>query len=135
MQHLKFSLQFRQILPRRVPRRQDTTRHLSSLRNLFYANAGRLVEDVRTLATTAPDPLRLFVLDGSEIHSLDWTSAEALRKCIELVHGAGAQFTVARLPHEARDLLDYHGITEALGGEAGYIDTVTRALLEFQGRD
>ena len=103
--------------------------------NLFYANAGRLVEDVRTLVTTAPDPVRLFVLDGSEIHSLDWTSAEALRKCIEVVHGAGAQFQVARLPQEARALLDYHRITEALGGEAGYIDTVSSALQEFRGRE
>ena len=100
--------------------------------NLFYANSARLVEDVRTLMAGAPEPVRLFVLDGSEIHSVDWTSAEALRKCVQIVHDAGAQFEIARLPDEARVLLDYHGVTEELGGPQGYTDTVRHALGRFR---
>jgi high affinity sulfate transporter 1 len=96
--------------------------------NLFYANSSRLVSDVRELLVSPPDPVRLFVLDGSEIHSIDWTSAEALRKCVQMVHEAGARFEIARLPQEARSLLDFHGITAEIGGDAGYSDTVRHAL-------
>jgi MFS superfamily sulfate permease-like transporter len=99
--------------------------------NLFYANSARLVADVRELLAGAPDPVRLFVLDASEVHSVDWTSAEALRKCVQMAHEAGATFQVARLPEEARALLDYHGISDEIGGEAGYADTVRHALKGF----
>jgi SulP family sulfate permease len=99
--------------------------------NLFYANSARMVEDVRTLVADAPDPLRLFALDGSEIHSVDWTSAEALRKCIQLVGEVGAEFEIVALPDEARTLLDYYGITEALGGDAAYVGTVGEVLRGF----
>ena len=51
-----------------------------------------------------PDPVRLFVLDASEIHRADWTSAESLRKAISIVHEAGAEFQIARLPAEARPI-------------------------------
>jgi sulfate permease, SulP family len=103
--------------------------------NPFYANSARMVEDVRTLVATAPEPVRLFVLDGSEIHSVDWTSAEALRKCIEIVGDAGARFRIAGLPDEARALLDYHGITDLLAGDAAYLRTVGSALRSFEGPD
>jgi hypothetical protein len=58
---------------------------------------------------------------------VDWTSAEALRKAIMMVHDRGARFLVARLPHEARAIFDYHGITDLIG-EDDYIDTVRKAL-------
>jgi MFS superfamily sulfate permease-like transporter len=58
--------------------------------NMLYANSSRLFSDVRELLVSPPDPVRLFVLDGSEIHSLDWTSAKALRECVHMAHEAGA---------------------------------------------
>lgn len=99
--------------------------------NLFYANSPRLVEDVRLLMETAPDPVRIFVLDASEIHSIDWTSAESLKKVIEIVQHHDAQFMIARLPSETRPLLDYHGITDMIGEDA-YLDTVRKALKHFK---
>ncbi len=99
--------------------------------NLFYANAPRLVEDVRTLVNSAPDPLRIFVLDASEIHTVDWTSAEALRKVIANVQRHDARFMIARLPDETRSVMDYYGVTEMIG-EDGYLDTVRKALKFFK---
>jgi high affinity sulfate transporter 1 len=95
--------------------------------NLFYANAPRLVEDVRLLVSTSPNPLQYFVLDASEIHRADWTSAEALRKVIVSVQATGARFMIARLPDESRQVLDYYGITDLIGDDA-YLDTVRHAL-------
>jgi len=102
--------------------------------NLYFANAGRLVDDVRGLVEGAPSPVRLFVLDASEIHSVDWTSAEALLKAISIVHEAGAEFQIARLPAEARTTLQYHGISATLGPD-GYIDTVRKALKKFKAAE
>lgn len=59
--------------------------------NLYYANAPRLVEDVRILMQSDREPVRLFVLDGAEIHAMDWTSAEAIRKVIQIVHQPGGR--------------------------------------------
>ncbi len=95
---------------------------------LFYANSARLVEDVRTLVAESAGPVRLFVLDASDIHDVDWTSAEAVRKSIEIVHGAGAEFVFARTNDQARADLDHHGITALVGGSAGYHETVLIAL-------
>ncbi len=96
--------------------------------NLFYANSARLVDDVRTLILSAKPSVQLFVLDGSEIHTVDWTSAEAVRKAIQLVQDAGAVFAFARVPDEARAQLDYHGVSELLGGDAGYFPTALVAM-------
>lgn len=98
--------------------------------NLFYANSSRLVADVRMLMRSAPDPVRMFVLDGSEIQSVDWTSAEALGKVIQIVQSAGARFEIARIPQDARDLLDFYRITDLIGAD-GYVDTVRHALKRF----
>lgn len=99
--------------------------------NLFYANSARLVEDVRLLVQTAPEPLRLFVLDGSAIHGVDWTSAEAVRKAVEIVQDSGAQFVFARVNGQARAELDYHRISDLVGGDAGYFPTVLAALRQL----
>lgn len=98
--------------------------------NLFYANAPRLVEDVRLLVDSAPDPLQVFVLDASELHTVDWTSAEALRKVVAMVQRKDAVFAIARLPQETRPVLDYYGITEMIGEDA-YFDTVRHALKKY----
>ena len=98
--------------------------------NLYYANAPRLVEDVRILMAPDREPVRLFVLDGAEIHAMDWTSAEAIRKVIQIVHEAGGEFVVARVPNDARALLDYHGISELVGHDRGLHETVLQALTQ-----
>ena len=95
--------------------------------NLFFANSPRLVEDVTTLMESAPDPVTVFVLDASELHTVDWTSAEALRKAIKIVQAHGAKFIIARLPEQTRPVLDYYGITDLIGADA-YVDTVRHAL-------
>ncbi|MDQ1247464.1 MAG: sulfate permease, SulP family [Actinomycetota bacterium] len=100
--------------------------------NLYFANAGRLVSDVSALLSEPPTPLRNFVLDASEIEAVDWTSAENLRKAIELVQESGATFAIARLPNETRATLDFFGITDLIGAK-NYFDTVRHAIKHFEG--
>jgi anti-anti-sigma regulatory factor len=83
------------------------------------------------LLAEAPNPVVEFVLDGSEIQAVDWTSAESLRKVIEITQASGARFVIARLPDQARLALDFFGISEMLGPE-GYIDTVRHAIRRFR---
>ena len=106
--------------------------HFSS--NLYFANAARLVDDVRTLLAAPTTPLAVFVLDASEIQTVDWTSEESLRKAIELVQAANAKFVIARVPADARTTLDYFGISDLIGSD-GYVETVREALLEWPDRD
>lgn len=98
--------------------------------NLYFANASRLVDDVRILLSAPPQPLTVFVLDASEIQTVDWTSEESLRKVIALVGAAGAKFVIARIPDDARATLDYFGISDLIGPD-GYVTTVQEALLTW----
>lgn len=98
--------------------------------NLYFANSARMIEDVRTLLKAPPVPVKMFVLDGSEIQRLDWTSAESMRKAIEMVHSAGATFVIARIPSEARGWLDFFGISDLIG-EDQFFDTVRHAMNFF----
>ena len=75
------------------------------------------------------DPLRLFVLDASDIHErgLDLGGGGAQgrsRSCT----GPAAEFVFARTNDPARRELDYHGIDELVGGDEGFHETVLIAL-------
>lgn len=95
---------------------------------LYYANSARLVEDVRLLVHSAPEQVRLFVFDGSEVNTLDWTSAEAVRKAVQIVQDGGGQFVFVRLSEDAKRHLDYYGLTELVGGDPGCYPTALMAL-------
>lgn len=99
--------------------------------NLYFANAARLVEQIPPLLAQAPSPVRVFVLDGSEIQVVDWTSEESLRKVIGITHDQGARFVIARLPDQARRALDHFGISDLIGPD-GYADTVRHAIRHFE---
>jgi MFS superfamily sulfate permease-like transporter len=48
--------------------------------DLFYANVGRFVDDVRGLVERAPAPVAWLVIDGGAITSIDYSAAGALRE-------------------------------------------------------
>jgi MFS superfamily sulfate permease-like transporter len=92
---------------------------------LFYANAGRLAEEVRGLAGD-PDPPAWFVLDAEAVDDIDFSGAKTLAELAEELTARGIVFAVAGAEHRLRRELDRFGISDKVGSEH-YFDTVEAA--------
>jgi sulfate permease, SulP family len=98
---------------------------------VFYANAGRLSEEVLGLVDV-PDPPRWFVLDASAIDDVDFTGGKTLTEVADELAARNIVFVVAGANHLRREL-DRFGVGERLG-DAHYFDTVQDARDAFHAR-
>ena len=97
--------------------------------SLYYANASRLVDDMRTLAQGSP--FRWLVLDCAAIGDIDYTASSVLAEAIRQLHERHIRFIVADILDPVRKQLDRYGISAALSPDA-YYDTPGQALEAFQ---
>ena len=47
--------------------------------DLFYANAYRFKDEVRSLVRRAPTPIRWFIVDAGAITDIDYSAAQSIR--------------------------------------------------------
>ena len=92
---------------------------------LFYANAGRLAEEVQGLVDV-PDPPRWFVLDAVAIDDVDFTGAKTLAELVDQLIARQIVFAVASAGASFRRELDRFGVTAKIGSER-YFDCVAAA--------
>jgi sulfate permease, SulP family len=83
--------------------------------DLFYANSGRFIEDVRALVAGAPAPVHWFVVDASAITDLDFSAAQALRDLFADLTARNITIAFARVAPYLRADMDRHGVTAAVG--------------------
>jgi len=79
---------------------------------LFFANAERILGAALRLMRQAPVPVQTVVLSLEESPDLDGTSIEALAAFFAQVRGEGRRLVLARVRHEAREVLQ--ALPEAL---------------------
>jgi sulfate permease, SulP family len=97
--------------------------------DLYYANAPRLAEDVKALASDA-DPLRWMVLDSAAIGDIDYTAGSTLARIIEQLHARHIHVAVASMLKPVRKQVNAYGISGASGPDA-YYETAGEALEAF----
>lgn len=97
--------------------------------SLYFANAGRFVEDLLTLARHG-GPLRWLVLDGAAIGDVDYSASAALSEVIRELHQAHIKVMVTSLVGPVRDQLRHYGIGGGNGPD-GFYDTPGEALAAF----
>jgi MFS superfamily sulfate permease-like transporter len=83
--------------------------------DLFYANYGRFIEDVRALVEGAPTPVHWLVVDASAITDLDFSAARAIRDLLADLAAHNIPIVFARVSPYLRADMDRHGITAAVG--------------------
>jgi len=95
--------------------------------DLFYANAGRFVEDARRLVEGAPMPVQWLVVDAGAITAIDYSAARALREfCDDLTRdGVGLLFVHTELSLQAD--LKRHRVIDVIGTDHIF-DTLREAL-------
>lgn len=100
--------------------------------DLFYANEGRFVNEVRALVTHAPTPIHSFVVDSGAITDIDYSAALAIRELLDALTASGVQVIFGRVNPYLRFDLDRHGLTAAIG-ETRVFSTLHLAVAAARG--
>jgi len=95
--------------------------------DLFYANADRFADEVRSLVDKAPASVRWFVLDAGTVTDLDYSAARTVRDLLGDLTAKNVGVVFARVNTYLRADLDRHGISAKLG-EARIFATLHEAI-------
>ncbi len=95
--------------------------------DLFYANEQRFADEVRSLVTRAPAPVRWLVVDAGAITALDYSAARMLRELRDELAQSGIELIFARVSPYLRADMERHRIVTALG-EARIFATLHEAV-------
>src|SRR6201987_1065620 len=95
--------------------------------DLFYANADRFADEVRSLVDKAPASVRWFVLDAGTVTDLDYSAAQTVRDLLGELTAKNVDVMFARVNTYLRADLDRHGISAKLG-EARIFATLHEAI-------
>jgi sulfate permease, SulP family len=95
--------------------------------DLFYANADRFADQVRSLIAGAPAPVRWFVIDCAPIFDLDYTAARTVRELIDELRTQKVGLVLARVNDFLRSDLARHNVAQAIG-EDRIFDTLHEAI-------
>jgi SulP family sulfate permease len=95
--------------------------------DLFYANADRFADEVRSLVDKAPASVRWFVLDAGTVTDLDYSAARTVHDLLGELTAKNVAVMFARVNTYLRADLDRHGISAKLG-EAQIFATLHEAI-------
>jgi MFS superfamily sulfate permease-like transporter len=83
--------------------------------DLFYANIGRFVQDVRQLVEQSPIPVRWMAIDGAAATGVDYSSGCALLELQQDLAKQGVTIALVSLGWRRAGDLDRLGLTAAIG--------------------
>src|SRR5215469_12177474 len=95
--------------------------------DLFYANAGRFANDVRSLVEQTSTPVTWLVLDAGAITSVDYSAARVLRELQDDLLRAGVALVLVHAPASLQADLKRHRVQEVIGADHIF-DTLREAL-------
>jgi MFS superfamily sulfate permease-like transporter len=101
--------------------------------DLFYANAGRFMEEVLTIVKETDPPLRWVVLDASQINNVDYTAGKTLAQLrAELDRRAVGLASIAVPEGVLIEMKRYHTLSDAALAHAIFttVDEAIEALRE-----
>jgi SulP family sulfate permease len=101
--------------------------------SLYYANAARLLADLRAIIG-AGGPLRWFVFDCAAVEDIDYTAFTVLARAIEVAKERQVRFAVSTVLPAVRRQLDAYGINKTLGPDA-YYETPREAFDAFHAAE
>ena len=100
---------------------------------LFFANAGRLRDDISAAVDGAEPAVRMVLIDAEAISDIDSTGAQVLLELLDTLEATGHRLTFARVRTELRDELAGSRIEERIGADHIYLE-VDDGVAAFQAR-
>jgi MFS superfamily sulfate permease-like transporter len=101
---------------------------------LFYANAGRFLEEVSSVVEPMPSAVRWVVVDAEAMTHVDYSAARVVIALKRNLTEAGIELAFARLPWDLRSEFDRHHLTEAIG-PARLFNRLHDAIAAFEGAE
>jgi len=98
---------------------------------IFYANATRFVDDCQALLDSAPDPVRMVVLDCSSVSDVDYSAGKAVSSLVDYVHAHDARVALAGADPSLVASLELAGVMDKIHTIHVY-PTVADAAHAFQ---
>jgi sulfate permease, SulP family len=98
---------------------------------LFYANVGRLSEEIRELAGEGPSPLRWLVIDAEAIPNIDYTAAHIVCDLHAQLESCGVHLALARVASSLQSDLVRHRLLDVIGPESVF-PSLHDALAAFE---
>jgi SulP family sulfate permease len=89
---------------------------------VFFANAGRLRDEILTAVDEADPAVRCVVLDAEAIYDVDSSGAQILLELLDALDDRGVRLALARVRTELRDELVSSRIEERIGVEHIYLE-------------
>ncbi len=82
---------------------------------LFYANAGRFLEEVTQVVQPMPSAVKWLVIDAEAMTHMDYTASRVVQGLKKNLTEAGVELAFARVPWDLKSDFDRHHVTEAIG--------------------
>lgn len=101
--------------------------------DLFYANAGRFAENVRSLVERAPTPVNWLVVDAGAITNVDYSAARVLRTLQDDLNRNGVALVLVHAQSSLLADLDRHRLTDVIGAHHIF-ETFHEALATIRGQ-
>lgn len=83
--------------------------------DLFYANANRFADDLESIISAAPDPVRWVALDCGAIDDIDYSAGVTLANLVNYTRAHNARFVLVRPDTQLLATLRAYGIVDAIG--------------------
>ncbi|HKN20326.1 MAG TPA: SulP family inorganic anion transporter [Terracidiphilus sp.] len=99
---------------------------------LYYANAGRFLEEVSKVVQPMPSAVKWVVVDAEAMTHLDYTAARILKRLKGNLDQAGVELAFARIPWDLRSDFDRHHVTEVIGADRIF-NRLHDAIAAFEG--
>jgi MFS superfamily sulfate permease-like transporter len=99
---------------------------------LYYANAGRLLEEVSKVVQPMPSAVKWVVVDAEAMTHMDYSAARIVKRLKKSLDEAGVELAFARVPWDLRSDFDRHHVTEAIG-PTWIFNRLHDAIAAFEG--
>ena len=98
---------------------------------LFYANAGRFLEEVTCVVGPTPSAVRWVVVDAETITHVDYSAARVVMNLKKNLAESGVELGFARVPWDLRSDFERHHLTKVIG-EAWIFPRLHDAIAAFE---
>jgi len=85
--------------------------------NLYYANEGRMIEEVISIVQDAIIPIKWFCFSASSVNDIDYSGSESLRQLHGQLQSQGIVLVLSHLEDHVRDELERDTLIELIGRE------------------
>ena len=89
---------------------------------LFFANAGRLRDDISTAIEEADPAVRMVLIDAEAISDIDSSGAQVLNELLDMLEEQDIQLALARVRSELRDEIRGSRIEARIGADHIYLE-------------